>query len=152
MDDPDYFATDEHGIATDGTYLYRIQWHDHNPNTKVWVLNGTATSTNIIYSGQYTMPFDNMHFLSHNHTANYYLVGYYSNDHFFITKAADPRDRDTRSHPLSPCRRTPRTAFTVQVSNYDSSFTWSITTTAGSASIDGQRPHYGDGSFGSGRV
>lgn len=138
MDDPDYFATDEHGIATDGTYLYRIQWRDHNPNTKVWLLNGDATSTDIVYSGQYTMPFDNMHFLAHNHTANYYLVGHFSNNHFFITKSADPGPGP--GNPLTPAFATPTyssNGFTVQVTNYDSAFTWNITSTAGSASISG---------------
>jgi len=138
MDDPDYFATDEHGIATDGTYLYRIQWRDHNPNTKVWLLDGTASSTNIVYSGQYAMPFDNMHFLSHNHTANYYLVGHFSNNHFFITKSADPGPGP--GNPLTPAFATPTyssTGFTVQVTNYDSAFTWNVSSTAGSVSING---------------
>lgn len=35
MFDPQNFAIDEHGIATDGTYLHRTQWRGFNPNTKV---------------------------------------------------------------------------------------------------------------------
>ena len=137
MGDPDYFATDEHGIATDGTYLYRIQWRSHNPNTKVWTLSNTATST-VIYSGMYTMPFGNMHFLAHNHIDSYYLVGHYSSNHFFITREADPGPGP--GHGLVPAYANVTSTiggYAVQVTNYDPSFTWSATSTAGVASIDG---------------
>jgi len=136
MDDPNYFAVDEHGIATDGTYLYRFQWRDFNPNTKVWALSNTETST-VVYSGQFTMPFDNMHYLAHNHTNSYYLMGHYSSNHFFMTKVADPGPGP--GNPLTPTFSTPTstaTGYTVQVTNYDASFTWSVTSTAGSTQID----------------
>ena len=137
MGDTSEWAVDEHGLGTDGTYLYRIQWRDVSPNTKVWQLASGATST-IVYTGSFAMPFDNMHFLSHNHTSNYYLVGHYSNNHFFITSSADPGPGP--GNPLTPAFATPTyssTSFTVQVTNYDAAFTWNITSTAGSASING---------------
>lgn len=137
MSDTNNWAVDEHGLGTDGTYLYRIQWRDVNPNTKVWQLASGATST-VVYSGNFTRAFDNMHFLSHNHTGNYYLIGYYSQNQFFITTSADPGPGP--GNPLTPTFATPTyssTSFTVQVSNYDSSFTWVVSSTAGSVSING---------------
>ncbi len=137
MFDPDNWAVDEHGIATDGTYLYRIQWRDVSPNTKVWTL-ASGSDASITYSGSYTMPFDNMHFLSHNHTSNYYLMGHYSSNHFFITTAADPGPGP--GSPLTPTFGTvsyTSGGFTAQVTNYDNSFTWSVGATSGSASISG---------------
>jgi hypothetical protein len=137
MSDSSNWAVDEHGLGTDGTYLYRIQWRDVNPNTKVWQLASGATST-VVYSGGFTRPFDNMHFLSHNHAGNYYLVGYYSQNQFFITGSADPGPGP--GNPLTPTFATPAyssTGFTVQVTNYDGAFAWTVTTNAGSASING---------------
>ncbi len=138
MGDPSYFAVDEHGIATDGTYLYRIQWRSYNPNTKVWALAHDATSS-VVYSGQYTMPFSNMHFLAHNHTDNYYLVGHYSSNHFFITTAASPGPGP--GNPLTPTFTDPTSTvggYITQITNYDAAFTWTVTSTNGSSStIDG---------------
>ncbi len=135
MGDPSYFAVDEHGIATDGTYLYRIQWRDFNPNTKVWALSGSS-SASVVYSGQYTMPFDNMHFIAHNHTDSYYLIGHFSSNHFFITKVADPGPGP--GHALVPAFETSTSVFggyTTQISNYDPAFSWGVTTTAGTANL-----------------
>ncbi len=66
------WARDEHGIATDGAYLYRIQWNSITPNTKVWALQSGAPSQ-VTYEGSYTQPFSNMHYLSHNHKRRTHL-------------------------------------------------------------------------------
>lgn len=136
MGDPVLFAVDEHGIATDGTYLYRIQWRDYNPNTKVWTLSGSGIA-DVVYSGQYTMPFDNMHFLSHNHTDNYYLVGHFSSNHFFITTEADPGPGPGNGLiPTFDDVTSTTGGYTVQINNYDTDFSWDATTTDGTVEID----------------
>jgi hypothetical protein len=136
MFDTENWATDEHGIATDGTYLYRIQWRSYTPNTKVWALTNDGAAS-IVYSGQYTMPFDNMHYLAHNHVENYYLVGHYRNSSFFITTAADPGPGP--GNPLTPTTGAPTSTSdgcTVQVSNYAAEYTWGVMSDSGAASID----------------
>jgi len=87
--DTDNWATDEHGVATDGTYLYRIQYKTFDPNFKSWKLV-SGSSAPIEFAGNYTEPFDNPHFLAHNHLANYYLVGDYAGNSFYITQAVNP--------------------------------------------------------------
>ena len=87
--DTDNWATDEHGVATDGTYLYRIQYKTFDPNFKSWKLV-SGSSAPVLFAGNYTEPFNNPHFLAHNHLANYYLMGNYGSDSFYITEAADP--------------------------------------------------------------
>ncbi|MEO5535208.1 MAG: fibronectin type III domain-containing protein [Pseudolysinimonas sp.] len=136
MFDPDNFAVDEHGIATDGTYLYRIQWRDFNPNFKSWKLS-SGSSASVSFAGNYTQPFDNMHYLSHNHVANYYMVGHYNGSEFFITSAADPGPGP--GNPLNPALGTPTSTTdgcTATISNYDAAFDWSASVSAGSATID----------------
>jgi hypothetical protein len=136
MFDPDNFAVDEHGIATDGTYLYRIQWRDYNPNFKSWKLS-TGSSASVSFAGNYTQPFDNMHYLSHNHVANYYMIGHYNGSEFFITTAADPGPGP--GSPLTPSLGTPTSTTdgcTATISNYDPAFDWSASASAGSATID----------------
>ena len=86
--DTDFWAYDEHGIATDGTYLYRIQYNGLQPDFKSWKLTSGARA-NVVFSGAYTEPFINMHFLAHNHAANYYLVGDHAGTTFYITESAD---------------------------------------------------------------
>ncbi len=135
MFDPQNFAVDEHGIATDGTYLYRIQWRDYNPNTKVWALS-SESSGQPVYSGNYTMPFGNMHFLSHDHAANRYLVGHWDAQSFFITTEADPGPGP--GNPLVPTfgAVTPTAdGFTAQITNFDAEFAWSGTATTGAVWI-----------------
>lgn len=135
MHDADNWATDEHGIATDGTYLYRIQWKSYTPNFKSWRLeSGSAAS--VVYGGSYTEPFSNMHYLAHDHVANRYLMGFYNGASFFITTAADPGPGP--GTPLRPAFGTPTSVTggcTVSISNYDAAFTWGASTTSGSASI-----------------
>jgi len=87
--DTDDWATDEHGVATDGTYLYRIQYKTLTPNFKSWKLVSGSPAP-ILFAGSYAQPFNNPHFLAHNHLANYYLMGDFAGDSFFITQAADP--------------------------------------------------------------
>jgi hypothetical protein len=131
MSDTNNWAVDEHGIATDGTYLYRIQYKSISPGYKVWQLQSGSTAS-VYYSDTYTQPYDNMHFLSHNHTSKYYLVGYWDNTSFFITSEADPGPGPGNS--LTPTFGTPTSTaggFTVQISNYDSNFNWSGSATAG---------------------
>jgi hypothetical protein len=131
MADTANWATDEHGIATDGTYLYRIQWHTVNPNTKVWAL-ASGTAAQVVYSGSYTMPFSNMHFLSHNHTDNYYIMGFWQGSQFFITEAADPGPGP--GNPLVPTFGTVTSTsggFTAQITNFDAAYSWFGSATAG---------------------
>ncbi|WP_395638286.1 fibronectin type III domain-containing protein [Pseudolysinimonas sp.] len=129
----DEWARDEHGIATDGTYLYRIQWRDFTPNFKTWALDASAVGQ-VVASGQYTMPFDNMHYLAHNHVENSYLVGHYAGSSFFITAAADPGPGP--GNPLEPSFASPvasTSGCTVQVTNFDAGFTWAGSATDGAA-------------------
>jgi hypothetical protein len=137
MFDPDNFAVDEHGISTDGTFLYRIQWRSYDPNTKVWGLS-TGDAAQPVYAGNYTMPYDNMHFLSHDHIGNRYLVGHWDNANFFITTASDPGPGP--GNPLLPTfgEVIPiEGGYVVQITNYDAAFTWSGTATeGGTATID----------------
>jgi hypothetical protein len=136
MNDTSNWAVDEHGIATDGTYLYRIQWRDVSPNTKVWQL-ASGTPSSVVWQGSFTMPFDNMHYIAHNHIHNYYLIGHFNNNHFLITTSADPGPGP--GNPLTPAFDTPvptSNGFTVQVTNYDAAFDWSVGTTAGTVSIN----------------
>jgi hypothetical protein len=136
MFDDSFFAVDEHGIATDGTYLYRIQWKDYNPNYKTWALT-TGSAASVVFAGNFTQPFGNMHYLAHNHIANYYLVGYYDQNQFFITAAADPGPGP--GNPLNPTFGVPTSTSdgcTVSVSNYDPAFTWGTSATSGSVSVN----------------
>ncbi len=130
------WARDEHGIATDGTYLYRIQWNSVSPNTKVWALTGDGSEAETVYGGSYTMPYGNMHYLAHNHIDNYYMVGYFDGASFFITTAADPGPGP--GNPLIPLYSSVTRgvhSYTVQVTNYDAGFNWQVSTTAGIATI-----------------
>lgn len=136
MGDNSNWAVDEHGLGTDGTYLYRIQWRDVNPNTKVWQLASGATST-VVYSGGFTRPFGNMHFLAHNHVDNYYIVGHYTSNEFFITRAENPGPGP--GNPLTPIFGTVASTtdgFTVSVTNYDATFTWDVDSDFGTADIN----------------
>lgn len=136
MNDSANWATDEHGIGTDGTYLYRIQWRDYYPDTKVWQL-ASGQPSEVVYAGEYTKPFGNMHYLSHNHTDNYYLVGHFDGTQFFITTSADPGPGP--GNPLTPVFGTVASTtdgYIVPVTNYDPDFTWQVETDTGSASID----------------
>ena len=130
------WARDEHGIATDGTYLYRIQWNSIVPNTKVWAL-ASGVPGEVAYEGSYTQPYSNMHYLSHNHVANNYLMGHFWGSEFFITTAADPGPGP--GNPLVPtfAAHTPLPhSFTVQITNYNPSFTWQVSSSAGSATVN----------------
>jgi len=131
------WARDEHGIATDGTYLYRIQWNSVSPNTKVWALTGDNTEASVVYGGSYTMPYGNMHYLAHNHTDNYYMMGYFDGASMFITTAADPGPGP--GNPFKPTLAASVSkahGFTTQVTNYDLTYTWSVISSAGAATID----------------
>lgn len=138
--DTENWNTDDHGIATDGTYLYRIEFSGNNlpdGNFKSWPLEESGAPAQE-YVGSYTEPFSNMTYLSHDHTGNRYMMGNYSGDQFYITSASDPGPGP--GNPLTPVFGTVTTTsggYTAQVTNYDNSFTWSATSTAGSASISG---------------
>jgi hypothetical protein len=137
MFDDANFAVDEHGIATDGTYLYRIQWKDYNPNYKTWQLASGSAAT-IVYAGGFTQPFDNMHFLAHNHLENYYMVGHYNGNRFFITAPADPGPGP--GNPLTPTFSSDGAiatadGCTVQLDNYDGAFTFTGSATDGTVEV-----------------
>lgn len=135
--DANGWARDEHGIATDGTYLYRIQWNSIVPNTKVWALEGGGQEAEVAYGGSYTQPFSNMHYLSHNHIDNYYLMGHFWGNEFFMTTAADPGPGP--GNPLIPTfGSVTRTVdgYSVQITNYDPNFDWQASVPgSGSVSI-----------------
>ncbi|HET8575168.1 MAG TPA: peptidoglycan-binding protein [Candidatus Paceibacterota bacterium] len=130
---------DDHGIATDGTYLYRIEYSGANApggDFKSWPLQDTGAPSQS-YVGLYTEPFSNMTYLSHDHTGDRYMVGNYSGNQFYITSASDPGPGP--GNPLTPAFSTTTSTsdgYTVQVTNYDSSFTWSASTSAGNVSIN----------------
>ena len=106
------WPADEHGIATDGTYLYEIR---HQSGYKVWglrsgapsylVFNGdgsgscgatTGTSgtlctitypiTGLIAGGAMT----NATFIGHNHLTYKYFIGDYDNKQFYLSPASAP--------------------------------------------------------------
>ncbi len=136
MNDSSNWATDEHGIGTDGTFLYRIQWRDYNPDTKVWQL-ASGVPSEVVYAGEYAKPFGNMHYLSHNHTDNYYLIGHFDGTEFFITSSADPGPGP--GNPLTPvfsAVTSTTDGFVVSITNHDPSFTWTVDVSAGQAVID----------------
>lgn len=138
MFDTENWNTDDHGIATDGTYLYRIEFsgdHLSDGDFKSWPLQEDGAPSQV-YVGSYTEPFANMTYLAHDHTSDQYLMGNYAGDQFYITEASDPGPGP--GNPLTPAFSTATSTtggYTVQVMNYDASFTWSATATAGSASI-----------------
>jgi uncharacterized repeat protein (TIGR02543 family) len=108
-DDVAGWPNDDHGIATDGTYLYEIMFAS---GYKVWALqsgtlsylvfNGSGSGTCTASSGVSgsLCPINsptagaavtsNATFLGRNHTATRYLMGDYSNPKFYISDAATP--------------------------------------------------------------
>ncbi len=140
--DTENWNTDEHGVATDGTYLYRIEFiggHLASGDFKSWPLD-RDTSPNPVYAGLYTVPNDggayNVTYLSHDHTGSRYLFGGYSTNHFYITSAADPGPGP--GNPLTPTFGTITSTvdgYTVQITNYDATFDWSFEATSGSVSV-----------------
>ena len=105
------WPSDDHGIATDGTYLYQIK---HAAGYKVWELKSNAPSS-IIFNGDgvgtcgasldisgrqctITNPINgttsgglsNATFMSRNHTTNQYLIGDYQSGNFYASIASTP--------------------------------------------------------------
>ncbi len=140
MFDTENWNTDDHGIATDGTYLYRIEFsgnHLSDGDFKSWPLDESGAPSQE-YVGSYTEPFSNMTYLSHDHTGDRYMMGNYAGDQFYITSASDPGPGP--GNPLTPTFGSITSiagGYTTQITNYDSSFTWSASTTAGSVSVSG---------------
>jgi hypothetical protein len=140
MFDTEDWNTDDHGIATDGTYLYRIEFsgsHLSDGDFKSWPLQDSGAPSQE-YVGSYTEPFANMTYLAHDHTGNRYMTGNYAGNQIYITSASDPGPGP--GNPLTPAFSTATSTsggYTVQVTNYDNSFTWGASATHGSASIDG---------------
>ena len=108
-DDIAGWPNDDHGIATDGTYLYEIMY---NSGYKVWALQ-SGTVSYLVFNGSGSgsctattgvsgslCPINtptagaaatsNATFLGRNHTATKYLMGDYSNPKFYISDAATP--------------------------------------------------------------
>ena len=101
---------DDHGIATDGTYLYEIHfgggykvWALQSGSPSYLVFNGEGTNTpcgattgisntscsiNSPTTGSGTM--GNATYLGHNHTASVYLMGDYNNAQFYKTDPVAP--------------------------------------------------------------
>ena len=113
-DDVNGWPGDEHGIATDGTYLYEIR---HASGYKVWALqsgmpsylvynaDGTGTCDAATYTATsrvciITYPIDgatagagalsNSTYLGRNHTSGKYLFGDYSGSRFYLSPAGIP--------------------------------------------------------------
>lgn len=139
--DTEDWNTDEHGVATDGTYLYRIQFAPSalpSGNFKSWPL-AESGAPDPVYAGLYTQPPNfNVTYLSHDHINNRYMFGQFNGNRFYATPVADPGPGP--GNPLTPTfgaiTRTAR-GFTVQVTNYDATFDWVINATNGSVSISG---------------
>jgi len=113
-DDVNSWPGDEHGIATDGTYLYEIR---HANGYKVWALQSGAPSY-LVYNADgtgncdastytatsrvciITYPIDgttagagalsNSTYLGRNHTSGKYLFGDYSGSRFYLSPAGFP--------------------------------------------------------------
>lgn len=110
------WPSDDHGMATDGTYLYQIM---HNNGYKVWALN-SGTPSPIIFngagSGACTAPTgisgsmceiykpisatasdnfgasnaNNATFFGRSHSTNQYIIGAYSANKFWVSDAVAP--------------------------------------------------------------
>jgi len=102
---------DDHGMATDGTYLYQIKY---NNGYKVWQLSNTAASAivfngagsgacgagdpgtsggmcNINTSAGWSQAISNATFFGRSHSTNQYIMGdYNTNSKFWISKSATP--------------------------------------------------------------
>jgi len=105
------WPSDEHGIATDGTYLYEIMF---GSGYKVWALrsgaashivfNGSGTGLctsstavsgslcpiNSPINGSATTIMSNATFLGHNHLTNQYIMGDYEAMKFYLSGSAVP--------------------------------------------------------------
>ncbi|MGA1699368.1 MAG: Ig-like domain-containing protein, partial [Ilumatobacteraceae bacterium] len=98
--DIESFPSDDHGIATDGTYLYRIQYAS---GYKVWRLRSGVDSS-IIFNGNGSGSCagsgtlcsinepgtTNATYIAHDHAGNRYFVGDYSHPQFYMTEAQSP--------------------------------------------------------------
>ena len=101
------WPNDDHGMATDGTYLYQIMF---NSGYKVWQLSNTAAST-IVFNGSgsggcgaatgtsgglcdintsvgWTTLSPNATFFGRSHATNQYIMGDYSGNNRFWTSAS----------------------------------------------------------------
>ena len=106
------WPSDEHGIATDGTYLYEIR---HQAGYKVWGLRSGAPSY-LVFNGDgsgtcgattgtsgtlctITYPvtgliaggaMSNATYIGHNHLTNKYIIGDYDNKQFYLSPGFAP--------------------------------------------------------------
>ena len=109
-DSDNLWPGDEHGIATDGTYLYEIQY---NAGYKVWALRSNAPSY-VVFNGDASAacgastgvspssclinnPVDgttslmsNATYIGHNHTTGTYMMGDYSNPNIYVSNSILP--------------------------------------------------------------
>ena len=104
------WPNDDHGMATDGTYLYQIMY---NSGYKVWQLSNTAAST-IVFNGSgswgcgavtavsgglceintsvgWSAPTSNATFFGRSHATNQYIMGDYNvNNRFWTSDSVAP--------------------------------------------------------------
>ena len=160
--DTETWPSDNHGIATDGTYLYQTMF---SSGYKVWTLASGAASS-IIFNAAVTgagsctastgvsntlcrinNPVDgttsgltNATYISRNHTTSQYIMADYEANRFYLSAAeTPPAGLGSAQAALDPAFNTPTSTsdgFTVTITNFDSNFTWGTpSVTSGSVSV-----------------
>lgn len=88
--DTGFWIGDDHGIATDGVYVYRIVCCESR--YKSWKLVSGAPSP-VSYDGTGDTHDDgvgNATYITHDHVHSRYLIGDYSNNRFYMTTSQNP--------------------------------------------------------------
>jgi hypothetical protein len=130
--DKDYTLTDtarwpgdDHGIATDGRYLYRIQYAQ---GYKVWDLEAGDT-TPVLFDGNGSgdcgdtgtfcrinpAGFSNATYIAHDHVNARYLVGDFDAQRYYYTKSGTPGSIPSTSVETTETTVAPETTTTVEV-------------------------------------
>lgn len=144
------WPSDDHGISTDGTYLYQIH---HQAGYKVWALRSGAPSYLVFNAdGSGTCAADtgvsgslcvitqglrNATFITRDHTAKRYLVGDYgtnlsgSNKFYVTTTAEPPAGPGTPAVPGSP------TGVSAEAGASQATVSWTAPASSGGAPITG---------------
>ena len=100
LTDSEVWPNDDHGIATDGRYLYRI---NYNQGYRVWDLSA-GTTVPVIFNGSGSgecgesgtmcpinpSGFSNATYIAHDHVNARYLVGDYDAQRYYYSQAGTP--------------------------------------------------------------